>query len=82
MVFGLVPPCPYNTNNENRNNKNKTKVYILRNIMVKKMNGNPLTRKNKHKHFVSSFMMETGFFMITTFVMKECVHFRGRKSFV
>ena len=41
-----------NNNNVNKNNKNKTNVYILGDIMVKKMNGYLLTRKIKYKHLV------------------------------
>ena len=41
-----------NRNNENKNNKNKANVYILGDIIVKKLNGYLLTRKIKHKHLV------------------------------
>ena len=39
-----------NRNSENRNNNNKTNVYILGDSIVKKLNGDLLTRKIKHKH--------------------------------
>ena len=39
-----------NRNNESRNNNNKTNVYILGDSIVKKLNGDLLTRKIKHKH--------------------------------
>ena len=41
-----------NRNNENRNSKKKTNVYILGDIIVKKLAGYLLTRKVKHKHLV------------------------------
>ena len=41
-----------NNNNDNRNNKIKVNVYILGDIMIKKLNGYLLTRKIRHKHLV------------------------------
>ena len=41
-----------NNNNGKRNDKNKANFYSLSDSMTKKLNGNLLTKKIRHKHFV------------------------------